>query len=236
MGSLEFMYYIISLVGFIAIYLVFIMSIKKISNITVANISLIVICLTCYIGVAIIIFNDVGFYDWNFQNVLPTANVSPFMFATLWVYFILPQKFRGIWSLLIALLSLGMFAAVILGCIYRAIIQYKFHLSFLLDFTAHFSLSLLGIYFVKSKQVELNKRSCLLSGGLIVIIAFIMMIINIIFGTAFFGLALNDGYNIYNMVIVPNCYLSAILYFLGLVFVLILGYFYLKIFDKQEKV
>ena len=29
------------------------------------------------------IYRDVGFQDWNFQNTLPTANVSPFMISTM---------------------------------------------------------------------------------------------------------------------------------------------------------
>ena len=128
-----------------------------------------------------------------------------------------------------------MLAAVVLGCIYRALIQYKFHFTFLLDHISHLSLSLFGVYLAKSKQVTLNKKDCILGGSLIVLIAFMMMAINIVFGTAFFGLALNEKYNIYNMVVVSNCYLSALIYFAGLIFVLTSGYFYIKVLNKEKK-
>lgn len=34
-----------------------------------------------YMTVVITVYKSVGFYDWNFQNTLPVANVSPFMFT-----------------------------------------------------------------------------------------------------------------------------------------------------------
>jgi len=208
---------------------------KKFRNTSITNTIFIAISFICYIVLATIIYNDVGFYDWNFQNVLPTANVSPFMFFTLLIYLVLPKKIKKSWSVLISMLSFGMLAAAVLGCVYRAIIQYKFHFSFLLDYISHLSLSLLGVYLVKSKQITLNKKDCVLGGSLLIIVAFVMMSINILFGTAFFGLALNDKYNIYNMVLVSNCYLSALIYFIGLIFVLTLGCLYIIILNKEKR-
>ena len=46
----------------------------------------------------------------------------------------------------------------------------------------------------------------------------------VIFDNAFFGLSLFGKHNIYNMVIVDNSYLSALLYFIGLIGVTLLGY------------
>ncbi|MBO4479091.1 MAG: hypothetical protein J5774_01865 [Clostridia bacterium] len=193
------------------------------------NLILIGVCLSCYVALAIIIYKDVGFWDWNFQNALPTANVSPFMFCSLALYvFFLPKKIRKYHSVLIALLSAGMFGAVAIACVSRAVIRYKFHFSFVLDYLSHLSLSLFGIYLVRSEQVELKKRDCLIAGGALFSVAVIMLIINAIFGTAYFGLALNEKYNIYNMVLAPNAYLSAALYFVCLVLVLTIGYFYVK--------
>ena len=42
------------------------------------------------------IFLDVGFSDWNFQNALPTANVSPFMFSTVLIICILTSDIKKI--------------------------------------------------------------------------------------------------------------------------------------------
>ena len=74
--------------------------------------------------------------------------------------------------------------------------------------------------------MELKVKQSLISGSLIVGVAVIMMILSVIFDTAFFGLSLNGKHNIYNMQIVSNSYLSALIYFSGLVFALCLGYFF----------
>jgi hypothetical protein len=61
-----------------------------------------------------------------------------------------------------------------------------------------------------------------------------MMILNVIFDTAFFGLSLNGKHNIYNKVLVDNSYLSALLYYIGLLAVLVMGYFVCKAFAKKN--
>lgn len=60
-----------------------------------------------------------------------------------------------------------------------------------------------------------------------------MLIVNSIFTTSFFGLTFNDNYNIYNMVLVNNAYISALIYLIGLIMVLILGYLFQKIINKN---
>ena len=229
------MYYIISLCLFLLIYVLAVLFIHKCRNTIITNIVLVAITFFCYVALVIIVYKDVGYKDWNFQNTLPTANVSPFMFCTLIIYVFLPKKAQKVWSRLISLLSLGMIVAVVIACISRAVIDYKFHFQFVLDYVSHLSLSILGVYLVKSNQVDLKVKDCLISGSLIVAVAVIMLVINAIAGTAFFGLALNEKYNIYNMVIVNNCYLSAFIYFVGLIFVLVAGYFYLRIITFKKK-
>ena len=61
-----------------------------------------------------------------------------------------------------------------------------------------------------------------------------MMIVNVIFDTAFFGLSLNGKHNIYNFVLTNNAYLSAALYFFGLICVLGLGYLYVSFFAGKD--
>ena len=229
------MYYILCLLILLAIYFALIFLMNRLKNTKLMNAIFIAVTFVCYIVLVVKVYLDVGFYDWNFLNVLPTANVSPFMFGTLLIYAFLPAKVKKYWSILICLLSLGMLFAAVLGCATRAATGYKFHFSFVLDYVSHISLSLLGVYLVKTDQVEMNKKDCLLSGSLIVMVAIIMMIINIFAGTAFFGLAFNEKYNIYNVVLVPNCYLSALLYFVGLTGVLVLGYFYIKLLTLKRK-
>ena len=58
-----------------------------------------------YITEAFIVYSDVGFYDWNFQNILPVANVSPFMFFISPLALFLPEKPKQQLLLLFSLLS-----------------------------------------------------------------------------------------------------------------------------------
>ena len=117
-------------------------------------------------------------------------------------------------------------------CEYR---NYKFHLTIFCDTLAHFLLSLFGIYLIKTKQIELTKKMVTISSLFIVVVAIIMLILNLIFKTSFFGLNLYGNHNIYNMVLVKNKYLSTLIYFVGLNLVLIIGYFYQKIFFVQKR-
>ena len=59
-----------------------------------------------------------------------------------------------------------------------------------------------------------------------------MLILNTVFDKAFFGLSLNGKHNIYNMVLTDSSLLSAVIYFLGLLLVLFLGFFYSKLMKK----
>ena len=182
-----------------------------------------------YVCLSFVVLRDVGFNDWNYRNTLPVANVSPFMFALMPIVFILPQSVKKHFLLLISLLSVGMAFSSILGCINNTVINYKFHLHFMLDYVSHFALSLYGVYLVRTRQVNLNIKSASVSGSIILASAFVMMILNVIFDTAFFGLSLRGKHNIYNNVLFKSSYLSAFVYFLGLIAVLILGFFYMKL-------
>jgi hypothetical protein len=148
------------------------------------------------------------------------------MFALTPIFLLLPKSIRKHTYLLISLLSVGMFFSSIFGCIYNAAIHYKFHFHFVLDYVAHFALSLFGVYLIRSGQVQLNKKNALISACIIFGAAVLMIVLNVIFDTAFFGLSLNGKHNIYNNVLVENSYLSALLYLMGLAVVLVLGYCY----------
>lgn len=187
-----------------------------------------------YVALCYVVYSDVGFYDWNFQNTLPVANVSPFMFSIIPILLFLPKKVKSYVYLLISLLSVGMIFSSVLGCVYNASINYAFHFHFLLDYLSHFSLSLFGIYLIRTKQVDFNLKNCVISSSIILGSATVMLILNLIFDTAFFGLSLRGKHNIYNNVIVDNSFLSAFIYYLGLIVVLILGFFLCKIFNKDR--
>ena len=95
---------------------------------------------------------------------------------------------------------------------------------------------LLGVYFVYSKQIELKPKQSIISGSIIVVVAVVMMILNVILDKSFFGLSLNGKHNIYNVALVSNSYVSALIYFWGLVTVMFTCYFLQKlVFDFTEK-
>ena len=190
----------------------------------------------CYLFVMVTVYRSVGFEDWNFQNTLPVANVSPFMFTLAIFINLIPLKVRRHLYLLISLLSVGMLLSAVLGCVYNAYINYRFHLHFLSDYLAHVFLSLWGVYLVRSGQVDLKRKNALISSGVIVGAAFIMLTLNLIFDTSFFGLSLNGKHNIYNMVLTDNSYLSAILYFLGLAVVLGAGFVYCYLLKPKASI
>lgn len=229
------MLYIVSLVLMLIVYVSVILCMKYMKNTKLWNFLFFIIIYLLYWALVLTVYFDVGFNDWNFQNTLPVANVSPFMFATLPLLFILPKKIKKYHMLLISLLTIGMLFSAIFGCIYNCCINYAFHYHFLFDYVAHITLSLLGIYFIKSNQIILTKKNLIISSSLIIIVAFIMMFFNIVFDTSFFGLSLTGKHNIYNNVIVSNSYLSAVIYFFGLSFVLLLGYFLLRIINKKQE-
>ena len=225
------MYYIISLLILIAISVLIICFMGKFTNTKLTNLIFVLIVVVCHWVHVIKIYFDVGAHDWNFLNTLPVANISPFMFCIVPFIFILPSKIKKYFLILISLLSVGMFLSPIISCSYFASINYKFHFSFLLDFVAHLSLFLLGIYLVKSKQIELKLKDSVVSGSIILCVGGGMLILNCIFDTSFWGLSLNGKHSIYNQVIVSNSYLSALLYFTGLIVVLILGFCFNKLLN-----
>ena len=226
--------YIWTLAVFLILYAAVIYLMKYFKNPKVANPIFVALVLIPYLMLSLTVYLDVGVYDWNFQNTLPVANVSPFMFTCIPLALILPKSVKKHFLLLISLLSVGMLLSSVFGCIYNAAIDYKFHIHFTYDYVSHFTLSLFGIYIIRSKQVTLNARNALISSSLIIGSATLMLILNVIFDTAFFGLSLNGKHNIYNNILHESSYVSALLYYAGLSVVLSLGYAYSSVFNRKK--
>ncbi len=199
---------------------------KRFNNQTITNIVFASVIFTTYIACVVIAYIKVGFNDWNFQNTLPVANVSPFMFFVCPLFLILPKSIKKYFGSLISLLAVGMILSPILSCVRCFVINYKFHLSFALDYFNHIILSLWGVYLIQSGQTSIRIKDNLIGGAIIVGVALTMILINVIFDTSFFGLSLNGKHSIYNVVLVSNSYLSALIYFTGLGVVLVIGYFF----------
>ena len=228
------MLYLVTLLVFILSYIAFMFLVKYMKNKSFWNIAFTISIYLLYVCLVLKVYGDVGFEDWNFRNTLPVANVSPFMFSIVPLIHIFPKKIKRYFYLLISLLTVGMFLSSVFGCLYNFSISYKFHPHFLLDYVAHILISMWGVYIVKSEQVSVKKKDCIISSSIITSVAFVMMILNVIFDTSFFGLSLNGKHNIYNNVLVKNSYLSAALYFIGLIFVLLMGWIFLQIINRKN--
>ena len=234
--------YIISLVLFVLIFVSyplcclfktkFVAFLNKHSKIV--NLVFVCISFICYLIVVIVAYIQNGLHDWNFINTLPTANVSPFMFATLPLYFILRKKAKEYYLNIIALLSVGMILSPVISMIFNIQRNYSFHAFFLADYVAHLFLSLWGIYIVSSKQIELELKKSLICVGIMASVAFTMLVLNLIFDTSFFGLSLRGKHNIYNVVITKSSFLSCLIYFVGLVGIMIGGHFFQTLFKNND--
>ena len=230
--------YIIGLILILATYVCAVIFIRRLKRVMLWDLILMITVVSFYLASVITIYKSVGFYDWNFQNTLPTANVSPFMFTLAPLTYIFPKKARKHLYLLITLLSVGMILSPASNCIYNYSIDYAFHIHFFYDYIAHAALSLWGVYMLLSEQVELNVKNSLISSSVIIGVATTMMMLNVIFDKAFFGLSLNGKHSIYNNILTDNSYLSAMIYFAGLCGVLAMGYGYsylIRRLSKKEK-
>ena len=231
---MSFLYLVCIAVLYLAFVLILFLM-KHFKNEVLTNAIFCSLIVFSYLGVVLIAYYQNGVDDWNFQNTLPTANVSPFMFAACPLFFLLPKSIRVYFSTLISLLTVGMILSPTFSCIFFFIRNYSFHFQFFLDYAAHIAMALWGVYLVWSKQASLKKIDCIIGGGIIVFVAFIMMILNTFFDTSFFGLNLSGKHHIYNQVLVSNSFLSAGIYFLGLFAALFAGYFFQKLLSRFDK-
>jgi hypothetical protein len=228
------MNYIILLLILLAVYIAVLFIMKYFTNQRITDLVFCALVFVPYIWLMSIVYKDVGPRDWNFTNTLPTANVSPFMFTLTPLMFLLPKGVRKYFFGLVSLLSVGMLFSSVLACVQRASIGYKLHFHFVLDYVSHISLSLFGVYLVKSGQVQLGIKNALKSASVIFSAATLMVVLNLIFDTSLFGLSLRGKHNIYNNVLVDSSYLSALLYYLGLAAVLALGYAFCKLMTMKR--
>ena len=86
------MYYLLTAIILFILYIVLLFLLKKINYNKKINIIFPIIIFMCYMHSVYSIYKSVGINDWNFQNTLPTANVSPFTFTIIFVNLFLPQK------------------------------------------------------------------------------------------------------------------------------------------------
>ena len=86
--------YIIGLTLILAIYACAVIFIGRLRRVPLWNLILMITVVSFYLASVITIYRSVGFHDWNFQNTLPTANVSPFMFTLAPLTYLFPKSIR----------------------------------------------------------------------------------------------------------------------------------------------
>ena len=230
------MKYLIVFAVLLAIYIVGVLLAKYLAKYkNVVNVLFVIAIFMSYLYIVRYMYYDVGPDDWNFRNTMPTANVSPFMFCLTPFILIMPKTIRKYLMTLVVLLSLGMVVAGLGGALGFVARNYKFHWHITMDCLAHVLISLWGVYLLKSGQVELTPKKAIRAGAIIVSVALIMLVLNLIYHKAFFGLSLYGEHNIYNVRFFESGVVSTIAYFLGLGFVLCSGYFYQKILNLRKK-
>jgi hypothetical protein len=226
------MYYLIALFGVMAVYAAGVCLVPRMPKSKWVVAAFVALVFLPYVYCSLSIMKSAGVDDWNFKNTLPVANVSPFTFFLCPLSLVLPKRIGKYFMTMISLLSVGMLVSGAFTCIFNYMRDYTFYLTFFLDVFEHVTLSLFGVYLVYSEEASLKKRDALIGGGIIVFAAVLMLIVNLIFRTSFFGLSLYGEHNIYNNVLCESGILSAAIYFAGLIGVLALGYLYHKALTK----
>lgn len=199
------------------------------------NVIFVITICASYFYMVIYTYFDGGIHDWNFQNTLPTANVSPFMFCLSGLILFMPKRIKNNLYTLVSLLSFAMLVVGLVGALSYAMREFNFYMHVALDCTAHVLISLWGVHLVKSGQVELTTKKAFRGGIIIVCVATVMLVLNLIYDTSFFGLSLYGKHNIYNIIVTGDSILSAIIYFIGLCMVLRVGYHYQRILKEKKK-
>ena len=210
------------------LYIAVILLMGRMKNIKIANLAFFLVTYLFYIFYLLKLMSNVGYDNYYFYESLATANISPFMFSIMPVIYFSRGKMQKYLYLLVSLLSVGMLLSPVLNAVTYAIKDTTFGIIFVWDYIAHLSLSLWGIYLVKSGQVRLNVKDSIISSLIIFGVCDIMIVLNLIFDTSFFGLSLTGKHHIYYNVITDSSHLSAIIFFSGLCFVLFGGYLFNK--------
>ena len=167
---------------------------------------------------------------------LPLANVSPLIFSTVFFANFLPNKIRKYYHILIVSFIGAMFVVGVFLYLVKDLItnSYSYDPWMYFDGISHLAVSLLGIWLILTNQINLNKFDFGISLISQYILLFIVIILNIVFKTNFFGLSITSNHNIYGFTFNPWIF-SFSIYFIGLALILIIGYFAAKHFQLKYR-
>lgn len=190
---------------------------KKVQDVRIVNYALSGAALFFYI---LLIISDGVYHHWDAETIAdvnPLSKLSPFVFATAFFINFTPNAvkryyFTIISTLIIPMAYVGMFAALTDGLMndmnYFVIWMY-------FDSFSHIAIALLGIWLVITGQTSLERKTLLQCLGILYSFLLILIVVNLIFKTNFFGFSVYGGHHIYAVVIDPWI-LSFVTYFAGL--------------------
>lgn len=187
------------------------------------------------IGNAVFICLDVIFFialHLNYYNrgafstFLTLDNISPFTFTLLPFSYLMKDKVKDYFFSFVAFICLGMFGAMLVSPNYAYLFQQRLDASFDYVFDAfnHLVVSLFGVYLVVTKQVKPNMKQFIKGSIFIYSVITIIVIINLLFHTRYFGMAPYGNYSIYMLNIFGSFGATLLGYILGLALILFTGY------------
>lgn len=170
----------------------------------------------------------------NLQMVTPLSNVSPLLFTLSFVCIFLNDSIRNKLFKFMCLFNFFMLVAGFISASYALSMGANYFKFSIYDELAHLTYGVFAFYLLATDQVKLNKKDLVWSIiGMLGFVA-IIFVINLVFNTSFFGLCLNDQYNIYGQKMFDNCHASNIVYVFSLVTVMAIGYGFTKLIKSES--
>ena len=228
---------IVSILAFAGGVILVIFLNKRKANKTLVNLILSGIALFFYI--LMILFDGV-YHKWDLEmilDVIPLSRMSPFIFATVFFINFVPQGVRKYYhtilsTFFLAMASVGMFSSLADGLMND--INY-FVVWMYFDSFSHLAIALLGLWLVLSGQVTFERKTLFKCLGILYVFLFLLIIVNLIFKTNFFGFSVYGDHNIYNIVINPWL-ASFAAYFAGLTVIVVADWLLMKAISKKHAI
>lgn len=181
----------------------------------------------------------IGYYINEFHRkgtfeILIFDQISPFMFTMLPLSFLLKDKIKDLVFKTAALLSLGMFAAMLVSPqeAYLGSHQIEASMLYVLDTLLHLNFSLFGVYLFVSNTVKIDMKSIGQAAIFLYSVITFAIICNFLFHKNFFGMGYYSNYGIYMIRIFETYWATLVVYILGVSLVLMLGYEYILLVKK----
>ena len=160
--------------------------------------------------------------------------ISPLMFTMLPLSFLFKEKLQNVIFKTSALLSLGMFVAMLISPqeAYLGSNHKDASLLYFFDMLLHLNFSLFGTYLFLSGIVKLDFKGIVQSALFLYSVISFAIICNFLFHKNYFGMGYYSNYGIYMIRIFESYWSTLIVYILGIFLVLMLGFEYLLLLKK----